>query len=148
MPASSRLLVLILLAMTLFAAAPLQAADLTNIERTLGKQPDYGNKPRYCLLVFGAEAKIRVWIVEDGKTLYVDRNANGDLTDDGPPLQPKEVRDLGSVSGGQRHWDYNYFLDEIKPATRPAQTKFRLARWNYGDKEDSHGLSVTPHDVT
>ena len=146
MPASTRLLVLLLFAMTLFAAAPLRAAELAAIERTIGKQPAYHTEPRYCLLLFGAEAKIRVWIVEDGRTLYVDRNANGDLTDDGPPLDPTEVRDLGSLAGGPRRWDYDYVLDEIKPATGPAQTKFRLARWNYGEKEDSYGLSVTLHD--
>jgi len=146
MPARSRLLVVLLLVMTLCAAAPLRAADLAAIERTIGKQPAYRAEPRYCLLLFGAEAKTRVWIVEDGRTLYVDRNANGDLTDDGPPLQPTEVRNLGSLSGGPPRWDFDYVLDEIKPATGPAQTKFRLRRWNYGDKEDNYGLSVTLHD--
>jgi hypothetical protein len=146
MPASSRWLMLVLSAMTLFAAAPLRAADLAAIERTIGKQPAYGAEPCYCLLLFGPEAKTRVWIVEDGRTLYVDRNANGDLTDDGPPLQPTEVRDLGSLSGGPPRWDYDYVLDEIKPATGPALTKFRLSRWNYGEKKDSYGLSVTLHD--
>ena len=145
MPASSRRLMPILFAMTLFAA-PLRASDLTAIERTIGKQPAYGAEPRYYLLLFGSEAKIRVWIVEDGRRLYVDRNANGDLTDDGPPLQPTEVRNLGSLSGGPPRWDYDYVLDEIKPATGPALTKFRLRRWNYGDRQDSYGLSVTLHD--
>jgi hypothetical protein len=31
--------------------------------------------------VFGAEAKTRAWLILDGDTLYVDRNANGDLTE-------------------------------------------------------------------
>ena len=57
------------------------AADLSKIERTIGKEPAYQGKPKYCLLVFGPEAKTRVWLVQDGDTLYVDRNANGDLTD-------------------------------------------------------------------
>jgi hypothetical protein len=135
--------------MTLSAAAPLRAADLTGIDRTIGKQPAYTTEPRYCLLLLGAEAKTRVWIVEDGKTLYVDRNANGDLTDDGPPLQPTDFRDLGSFSDGPPRWDYAYVLDEIKPANAPALTKFRLRRWNYGEKQqDSYGLSVTLHDDT
>ena len=29
------------------------------------------------------EAQTRVWIVQDGDTLYVDRNGNGDLTEPG-----------------------------------------------------------------
>lgn len=140
MPSSSRLIALVLFAMTPVVVAPLRAADLAAIDRTIGKQPAYRDKPRYCLLVFGAEAKIRVWIVEDGRTLYVDRNANGDLTDDGPPLPPHKVDERNPGD-----WD-EYLLDEIKPATGPAQTKFRLMRWNYNEKEDSYGLSVNFHD--
>jgi hypothetical protein len=37
-------------------------------------------KRKYALLVFGPEAKTRVLVVEDGETLYVDRNGDGDLT--------------------------------------------------------------------
>jgi hypothetical protein len=56
-------------------------ADLTKIDRTIGKEPAYQSKPKYCLLVFGPEAKTRVWLVLDGDTLYADRNGNGDLTE-------------------------------------------------------------------
>src|SRR5215831_909330 len=59
------------------------AADLTKVDRTLKKQPAYQGKPKYGLLVFGPEAKHRVWLVLDGDTLYVDKNGNGDLTDKG-----------------------------------------------------------------
>jgi hypothetical protein len=31
-------------------------------------------------LLFGPQAKVRVWIVLDGQTVYLDRNADGDLT--------------------------------------------------------------------
>jgi hypothetical protein len=57
-----------------------QAADLSKIERTVGKEPVYQKKPKYCLVVFGPEAETRVWLVLDGETLYVDRNGDGDLT--------------------------------------------------------------------
>jgi hypothetical protein len=59
---------------------PAAAADLSKIDRTIGKEPKYKNKPKYCLFVFGPEAKLRVWLVQDGETLYVDRNGDGDLT--------------------------------------------------------------------
>lgn len=137
----SRFFVFFLFAMTSLASAPLRGADLASIEKTIGKEPAYRTQPRYCLLIFGAKANIRVWIVEDERTLYVDRNANGDLTDDGQPLQPNNVRNIGLG-----RWDYEYVLDEIKPVKGPPQTKFRLSRWNYGEKEDSYGLSVTLHD--
>jgi hypothetical protein len=67
-------------------AAP-AAADLTRIDRTIKKEPAYKGKPKYCLLVFGPEARTRVWLVLDGDTLYVDRNGNGDLTEPGGRLK-------------------------------------------------------------
>jgi hypothetical protein len=69
---------------------PLSAADLTRIERKIGREPAYESKPRYCLLVFGPHAKTRVWLVQDGHNLYVDRNGNGDLTDDGEKIAAKK----------------------------------------------------------
>jgi hypothetical protein len=66
---------------------PSAAVDLTKIDRTIAKEPAYMSKPKYCLLVFGAEAKTRVWLVLDGETLYVDRNGNGDLTEENEMLK-------------------------------------------------------------
>lgn len=63
--------------------APAGAADLSKIDRTIQKEPAYAGKPRYCLLVFGHDARDRVWLVQDGDALYVDRNGNGDLTEPG-----------------------------------------------------------------
>jgi hypothetical protein len=57
------------------------AVELTRIDRTIAKEPAYKSNPKYCLLVFGPEAKTRVWLVLDGEVLYVDRNGNGDLTE-------------------------------------------------------------------
>jgi hypothetical protein len=68
----------------LVGCASAWAADLTKIERPIAKEPRYQTgTPEYCLLVFGPEAKTRVWLVRDGDTLYVDRNGNGDLTEPG-----------------------------------------------------------------
>jgi hypothetical protein len=66
-----------------YLAATVLAADLAKLDRTLAKEPVYKSAPRYCLLVFGPEARTRVWLVQDGDTLYVDRNGNGDLTEVG-----------------------------------------------------------------
>jgi hypothetical protein len=57
--------------------------DLSRIDRALRKELAYQTKPKYCLLVFGPEAKTRVWLVLDGGRLYMDRNGNGDLTEAG-----------------------------------------------------------------
>jgi hypothetical protein len=73
--------------MALLSLMPLtpaaQAADLAKIDRTIRKEPAYHGKPQYFLLVFGPEAKKRVWVVLDGGDFYVDRNGDGDLTDAG-----------------------------------------------------------------
>jgi len=65
----------------IFPAWTAHATDLTKIERTIRKEPTYQTKtPKYCLLVFGAEAKARMWLVHDGKVLLVDKKGDGDLT--------------------------------------------------------------------
>jgi hypothetical protein len=94
--------------------------------------------PKYSVIELGTSGEVKVWMIEDGKRLFVDRNANGDLTDDGPAIQPSNVRSIGAKS-----WDFNYLLDAITPASGPRHTSFDLRRWNYGDKEDSYGLSLS-----
>jgi len=70
-------------------AASAEAVDLTKIERSIRKEPVYQSEnPQYCLLAFGPEAKVRVWLVVDGDVLYVDRNGNGDLTEPGERIRP------------------------------------------------------------
>jgi hypothetical protein len=83
-----RFLVCLLL---LAACGSASAADLARIDRTIKKEPKYAGVPRYCLLVFGAEVKDRVWLVQDGSTLYVDRNGNGDLTEPGEKVAAKKT---------------------------------------------------------
>lgn len=78
------------LAIVLATIAPVNAADLAKIDRTIAKEPVYKNKPKYCLFVFGPEAAFRVWTVLDGDVLYVDRNGNGDLTDEDEKILPQK----------------------------------------------------------
>ena len=67
-------------------------ADLSKIDRSIGKEPAYQSKtPRYCLVVPDVEAKTKIWLVLDGDVLYVDRNANGDLTEAGKKIEPHPV---------------------------------------------------------
>jgi len=83
-------------------------ADLAKVARTIGKEPVYQTKaPRYCLLVFGREAKFRVWLVQDGDVLYVDRNGNGDLTESGKRVEKKD-----GAAGGRR-----FELGELRDGT-------------------------------
>jgi hypothetical protein len=131
----------LLMPLLVLLAPQLQAADLTKIERSIRKEPTYQSKtPRYCLLVFGPEATTRVWLVLDGKTLFVDRNGNGDLTDDSKKVIAKEgsfvygedgeiVFDIGAIQDGPRlHKKIALFVRKIDYlAVRDADVKAWLA---------------------
>jgi hypothetical protein len=91
---------LVALLVLLFCATSLAAQDLNKIDRTIAKEPAYQTKNvKYCLLVFGPEAKHRVWLVQDGDTLYVDRNGNGDLTEAGKKVTAKKGDFTNAVEG-------------------------------------------------
>lgn len=98
-------------------ALPAAAIDWDKIARTVAREPIYQSKsPQYCLLVFGPDAKTRVWLVLDGEVLFVDRNGNGDLTEDGERVAGKSdngdlLFDVGTIVGvdGQR----NYSLSRL-----------------------------------
>jgi hypothetical protein len=105
-----------LLLVLLLCAAPVMAADLSKIDRTLAKEPKYQSNPQYCLLVFGPEAKTRVWLVLDRDVLYVDRNGNGDLTEPGkqarvatPNQDPASFEDIEILDGKTTH-RFGFFL--------------------------------------
>ena len=88
------------------------ATDLTTIARSIKKEPSYQTRPRYCLLVFGQEARTRVWTVVDGCRLYIDRNGNGDLTERGEWIYSDasgrlfEVDQIREVDGTTVHKEF------------------------------------------
>jgi hypothetical protein len=68
------------------AAAP--GVNLTSIPREIAVEPKYQSGDlAFCLLVFGQKAQTRVWLVQDGNRLYIDRNGNGDLTEEGEMVE-------------------------------------------------------------
>jgi hypothetical protein len=131
---------LLALAAALAWAAGAAGADLTKIDRTIKKEPAYRGKPRYCLLVLGPEAKNKVWLVLDGDTLYVDRNGNGDLTEEGEGVKAPEFKGsdhpahekeralkLGDLTaGGLTHKDLHLtqlvYRRKVPPKTGDAKT--------------------------
>jgi hypothetical protein len=94
---------------------PAPAADLTKIPRTIAKEPAYRTtSPQYCLVVFGPEAKDRVWLVLDGDVLYADRNSNGDLTEPTEqfPFEQHACCRIGNVlADGVAYKDVRVFQD-------------------------------------
>jgi hypothetical protein len=99
---------------------PVAAADLAKIDRRLDKEPKYQAKPAYCLLVFGADAKARVWLVKDGGTLYLDRNGNGDLTEDGERLGGAGEKSFGAITAA-RGTKYEVRQCELTKLETPAR---------------------------
>jgi hypothetical protein len=84
-------LFLIAAAVGLLGARSAESADLRKADRSIAKEPAYRTTaPRYALLVFGPEARSRVWLVQDGDLLYVDRNGNSDLTEKDERLEVKQ----------------------------------------------------------
>jgi len=76
------------------------APNLLKIDRTIRVEPTYTSKsPTYCLLVYGDRADTRVWLVRDQDAIFVDRNGNGDLTEEGErvPLTTDSWYSLGDV---------------------------------------------------
>jgi hypothetical protein len=75
---------LTILSVLLVAAVPARGVDYAKIDRRLAKEPTYASKsPKFALLLFGPEAKLRVWVALDGDVVYLDRNGDGDLTAEG-----------------------------------------------------------------
>ena len=106
----------------------------SSIDRTILREPEYEIKPGYCLLVFGPKFETQVWLVADGETIYVDRNANGDLTDDGETLLPQS----GSGSGN-RHYEKT---DLVPADGLQEHTQFTIGCYQTNEKKIHHFIKV------
>jgi hypothetical protein len=119
---------------------------LSAVERKIVKEQKYTTEPKYVLLALGAKAEATVWVVEDGESLYVDKNGNGDLTDDGPPAKPSNVRNLGSLTNDYPRGDFDYVLDDIRANDGSRHTNFKIVRWDYAADQKGHGIYFTLND--
>lgn len=84
----------LLLALLACGAVPARAGGLAETPRTIAREPAYKGTPRYALLAFGPEGKRLAWVVLDDEALYIDRNGNGDLTEDGERVGPVSEPEL------------------------------------------------------
>jgi hypothetical protein len=81
-------------------AGAASAFELTQVERKIAHEPTYeSGSATYGLLVFGPDGGKQVCLALDGDKLHMDRNANRDLTDDGPPIAAavSQWTELGDV---------------------------------------------------
>ena len=91
------------------------AVDYAKIDRTIAKEPAYTSKaPKYALLLFGPEARLLVWIVLDGKAVYLDRNGDGDLTSKGERFESLDFVSTPTVNDAARPASFR----SIAPTTR------------------------------
>ncbi len=104
------------MAMLAVWSIPASAADLSKIDRTIGKQPAYRSEPKYCLVLFGPEAKTRIWLVRDGETLYVDKNGNGDLTEAGERMSTDKTDPLLQSTNARKGRLLPFHIGEIVEA--------------------------------
>jgi hypothetical protein len=117
--------------------------DLSTIERHLNREPAFALTPRYCLLVFGADARDRVWLVEDGDKFYVDGNGNGDITEAAEEFGPAETDEFDTIEGGKvaKYVTQKYDFGQLHlPGSE--HTEFTLTRVRIGSKPAIHILSV------
>lgn len=120
------------------------AQDLTVIARKIAREPVYTTTPRFCLLAFGAELQTRVWLTLDGGVLYVDRNANGDLTDDGPPV-PAKNRDQADDEDGDLWFELGDIPDGKLTHKNLRVSVQRLDRLAERKEEVKEYLAADPH---
>jgi hypothetical protein len=119
-----------------FGSGRAQAADLTKVDRTIAKEPAYQAKPKYCLLVLGPAAQTRVWLVQDGSTLYIDRNGNGDLTEPGEkvPWTGKDLR-AGEITGPDSKSKLQVSLRKYANSVRITVIESQAKRYMVGDPD-------------
>jgi hypothetical protein len=126
-------------------AALVPIPDLTKIDRQLIEPPNL-IKPRYCLLVFGLQAETRVWLMLDGDMLYVDCNANGDLTDASKAFHRSELRDFPSTDEDGKpvvYREWSYQVGDIVPADHSSKhTNFAVKGIRSGNEPAKYIVSV------
>ena len=91
---------------TVDAAGTVPGIDYAKVERRVGREPAYKKSPKYALLLFGKQAKLRVWVVLDGDKVYIDRNGDGDLTGNDehfPSLEACRDVQIGDPDGKTRY---------------------------------------------
>ena len=109
-------------------------------DRRLTKEPVYRT---YYLLAFGPEAKTSVWLsVFDGTTLYVDRNADGDLTQPGERFAPRESKIYTEGGDGKRIPDLEYDIPDVTERDGKAKHGIYVQLSRATDKEGGEYADV------
>lgn len=98
------------------------------------KEPAYQHTPLYALVAFGLNREQAVWMVLDGRTLYIDRNGNGDLTEADEKLSmmsPDQATARVGNPGFYSHFDVTRTSLQLKGHE---QETLELLQWMRDDK--------------
>jgi hypothetical protein len=123
-----------------------ERTDLAKIDRQIKKQPKYTAQPLFGLYAFGPEAKTRVWAVLDKSdakyeqydVLYFDRNADGDLTEQGERI-------VGTIDERQRNATFS-IGDFTDPNGGDVHTSLVLTRRERSDGSVMLALKWQGHE--
>ena len=129
----------------LFGSPPQAVPELSKVDRTIVKEPSKLSQPRYCLMVFGPRAEVRIWMIKDGERLYVDRNANGDLTEPDESFSPTERRQFDTITDGKPapYRQLKYDIGDLTPAPGARKhTRLEITQYQTGDAPPEVVLSV------
>jgi hypothetical protein len=125
--------------------------SLASVDRRVIEPPGLV-RPRYCLLVFGPRAKTRVWMVQAGEILYVDRNANGDLTEAGEAFAPSERKEsqiVGEEGKEAPYREWTYEIGDLLPSDGSGRhTQFKVVGYQTGTGPAEQVVSVWVNGLT
>jgi hypothetical protein len=124
--------------------------DAAEINRTILKEPTYRSEPSYFLLMFGQSARKQMWVVIDREDFYVDRNCDGDLTDEAchgtvpgyfelgrigdrgraclPGLHARPIRSVGGRNSAPRLGKFHGSLGVLATSARIEECVIVMAR--------------------
>lgn len=116
---------LFLMVLLMIGAPSIRGAD---VDRSIGKEAKYLQAPLYCLVIFAGQPDDRVWLVIDGDRLFVDCNADGDLTD------PKELFSPTEKQGSPSNYSDSFLVGTLSPRGKSSShTEFKVTRYKQGD---------------
>jgi hypothetical protein len=130
--------------------------DFSAIDRTIAKTPKLTANARYGLFLFGANGEKRVFAILDTSTpepshsydlLYLDRNANGDLTEPGEAIRSKDgafkVGDFTDPGTGAVHKDFTITWTEDSVRFRMQWRGQKVTFGGYGPTRETYAKFAT-----
>ncbi len=146
-------LVALLPAQSPVAKAEPRPIDFGAVDRSIAKTPKLTANARYGLFLFGADGEKRVFAILDTTTpeasarydlLYLDRNANGDLTEDGETIRVSgkdgvfKVGDFTDPGTGAVHKDFTITWTEDSVRFRMQWRGQKVTFGGYGPTRETY----------